>query len=43
MTTDQGEEALLAAATYGYEHTAASLLETVSEYPDVDPHDRWLG
>ena len=43
MTTDQGEEALLAAATYGYAHTAASLLETVSEYPDVDPHDRWLG
>jgi hypothetical protein len=43
MTADQGEEALLAAATYGYAHTAASLLETVSEYPDVDPDDRWLG
>ncbi len=43
MTTDQGEEALLAAATYGYEHTAASLLEIVSEYPDVDPRDQWLG
>ncbi len=43
LTTDQGEEALLAAATYGYEHTAASLLEIVSEYPDVDPRDQWLG
>jgi hypothetical protein len=43
MTDDQGEEALLAAATKGYEHTAASLLETVSEYPDVDPDDQWLG
>ena len=43
MTADQGEEALLAAATYGYEHTAASLLEIVSEYPDVDPRDQWLG
>ncbi len=43
MSTSQGEEALLAAATYGYEHTAASLLEIVSEYPDVDPRDRWLG
>jgi hypothetical protein len=43
MTPDQGEEALLAAATYGYEHTAASLLEIVSEYPDVDPRDQWLG
>lgn len=42
MTADQGEEALLAAATEGYDHTAASLLETVSEYPDVDPRDRWL-
>jgi len=43
MTADQGEEALLAAATKGYEHTADSLLETVSEYPDVDPNDQWLG
>lgn len=42
MTESQGEEALLAAATRGYEHTAAALLETVSEYPDVDPDDRWL-
>jgi hypothetical protein len=41
MTADQGEEALLAAATPGYEHTAASLLDTVSEYPDVDPRDQW--
>jgi hypothetical protein len=43
MTADQGEEALLAAATYGYTHTAAQLLDTVGEYPDVDPRDQWLG
>ena len=43
MTPGQGDEALLAAATYGYHHTAASLLETVREHPDVDPRDQWLG
>ena len=41
MSLDQGEEALLAAATPGYAYTAASLLDTVSEYPDVDPDDQW--
>ena len=41
MSLDQGEEALLAASTPGYAHTAASLLDTVSEYPDVDPDDYW--
>ena len=37
MSSDQGDEALLAAATPGYAHTAACLLDTVSEHPDVDP------
>jgi hypothetical protein len=41
MTADQGEEALLAAATYGYAYTASSLLETVRESPAVDPRDQW--
>jgi Family of unknown function (DUF5994) len=41
MTPDQGDEALLAAATPGYAHTAESLLDTVSEHPDVDPEDHW--
>jgi hypothetical protein len=41
MTGDQAEEALLAAATPGYSHTAASLLEIVGEDPDVDPRDHW--
>ena len=41
MSSDQGDEALLAAATPGYAHTAACLLDTVSEHPDVDPADQW--
>ena len=43
LTDGQGAEAMLAAATSGYTHTAAELLETVSEHPDVDPRDQWLG
>jgi len=41
MTPDQGDEALLAAATPGYAHTADCLLETVSEHPDIDPAHHW--
>jgi hypothetical protein len=41
MSSDQGDEALLAAATPGYAHSAASLLETVGEHPDVDHDDYW--
>jgi Family of unknown function (DUF5994) len=41
MSSDQGDEALLAAATPGYAHTAACLLDTVSAHPDVDPEDHW--
>lgn len=41
MSSDQGDEALLAAATPGYAHTAACLLDTVSEHPDVNPDDHW--
>jgi len=41
MTEDQGEEALLAAATVGNAHEAEALLLTVSEWPDVDPQGHW--
>lgn len=41
LTPDQGEEALLAAATQGNAHSAASVLDTVTEHPDVDPRDHW--
>ena len=41
MSSDQGDEALLAAATPGYAHTAACLLNTVSERPDLNPDDHW--
>lgn len=37
----QGDEALLAAATTGYAHSAGSLLETVTNELDVDPQDHW--
>jgi hypothetical protein len=37
----QGAEALLAAATTGYAHSAGSLLETVTNELDVDPNDHW--
>ena len=41
LSADQGEEALLAAATRGNAEPAASLLATVTEFPDVDPWDHW--
>ncbi len=41
FTDDQGEEALLAAATPGNAHPAIELLDTVTEHPDVDPRDHW--
>lgn len=41
FTEDQGAEALLAAATSGNKHSAIDLLDTVTEYPDVDPFDHW--
>lgn len=41
FTADQGAEALLAAATPGYAHSADDLLEEVTNSPDVDPVDRW--
>ena len=41
LTSDQGEEALLAAATQGNAHPAQDLLDTVTEHPDVDPRDHW--
>lgn len=41
LTPDQGDEALLAAASRGNAHSAADLLRTVTEHPDVDPRDHW--
>ncbi|HEU5454242.1 MAG TPA: DUF5994 family protein, partial [Nocardioides sp.] len=41
LSADQGEEAMLAAATSGNAESAASLLATVTEFPDVDPWDHW--
>jgi hypothetical protein len=41
FTEDQGVEALLAAATPGNDHSAADLLEEVTDSPDVDPMDHW--
>jgi hypothetical protein len=41
FTDGQGAEALLAAATSGNRHSAADLLETVTDHPDVDPLDHW--
>jgi hypothetical protein len=41
FTHDQGDEALLAAATHGNAHSAADLLDEVTEYPDVNPLDHW--
>ncbi|MDN5854765.1 MAG: DUF5994 family protein [Actinomycetia bacterium] len=37
----EGGEALLAATTHGYPHTASALLETVRDSPDADPADQW--
>ena len=41
FSDDQGEEALLAAATIGNAHSALELLDTVTEHPDVDPWHHW--
>jgi len=41
LSPDQGEEALLAAASPGNTHSARELLETVTEHPDIDPADHW--
>lgn len=41
LSAAQGEEALLAAATPGNEHTAASLLDAATESAEVDPADHW--
>ncbi|WP_418059094.1 DUF5994 family protein [Pimelobacter simplex] len=41
FTDAQGAESMLAAATAGNRHSAADILEAVTEYPDVDPSDRW--
>ena len=41
FTDDQGDEALLAAATSGNAHSAVDLLEEVTNSPAVDPRDRW--
>lgn len=41
LTEGQGDEALLAAASRGNAHPAASLLRTVTEHPEVDPRDHW--
>jgi hypothetical protein len=41
MSREQGEEALLAAATPGYAHSAHSLLTTVTDSPDHDAADHW--
>jgi hypothetical protein len=38
---DHGAEALLAAATTGNAHSAADLLEEVTDLPHVDPTDHW--
>jgi hypothetical protein len=41
FTDAQGAEALLAAATPGNAHSSEDLLDTVTEYPDIDPVDHW--
>lgn len=41
VTTGQGEEALLAAASRGNAHSPTDLLRTVTEFDDVDPKDHW--
>ena len=37
----EGSEALLAATTRDYAHTATALLEAVRDSPDFNPGDRW--
>ena len=41
FTDDQGAEALMAGATVGNAHSAAALLEEVTDAPSVDVRDRW--
>jgi hypothetical protein len=41
FTQDQGDEALLAAATAGNAHSAMDLLDEVTEYPDTHAKDHW--
>lgn len=41
FTDDQGDEALLAAASPGNSHSAGEVLDHVTEHPDVDPADHW--
>ena len=41
LSRDQGEEALLAAATPGNDHLAHSLLDAATDFDDVDPADQW--
>jgi hypothetical protein len=41
FTRDQGEEALLAAATAGNAHSATALLDEVTDHPDIEPMDHW--
>lgn len=41
FTADQGDEALLAAATSGNAHSASDLLDEVTDHPDADPLDYW--
>ena len=41
FSADQGAEAMLAATTTGYEHSAGCLLDTVVDQPAVDPVDYW--
>jgi hypothetical protein len=41
MSPEQGEEALLAAATPGYAHSARCLLTTVTDSPEHDDADHW--
>ncbi len=41
LTDDQGDEALLAAATPRNASSATALLDLVTEYPDIDPMDHW--
>jgi Family of unknown function (DUF5994) len=42
MSTGQGEEALLAAATPGNAYSASTILQVVGEFDDVDPFDHWV-
>ena len=41
MTEGQGDEALLAASSVAYAHSATSLLDEVGATPDVNPRDHW--